>query len=79
LVLCARLGFAIPGDRTIPEQIVAHREPYFSALQAADAAWESGKLDLSEMENLLGELLAAQLLSVHEQVESLVREVVAAS
>jgi Fic family protein len=67
LVLCARLGFTIPGDRTIPDQIVAHREPYFSALQAADAAWEFGKLDLSEMETLLGELLATQLLSVHER------------
>jgi Fic family protein len=67
LILCARLGFVLPGTETIPEQIVAHRDPYFDALQAADAAWLDGRLDLSKMEDLLAELLAAQLLSVHHQ------------
>jgi hypothetical protein len=33
----------------------------------ADEAWQNGVLDLSEMEKLLGELLATQLLSIHEQ------------
>lgn len=67
LILCARLGFALPGALTIPDQIVAHRQPYFDALQAADAAWGGGQVDLTQMEELIGELLAAQLLSVHRQ------------
>ena len=67
LILCAKLGFALPGSNTIPDQIVAHRQPYFSALQAADEAWTKGMLDLSEMEARLGELLATQLLSIHQQ------------
>jgi Fic family protein len=67
LALCARLGFALPGTPTIPDQIVAHRGPYFEALQAADAAWADSRLDLSRMESLLGELLATQLLSLHNQ------------
>ena len=67
LILCAKLGFVLPGSQTIPEQIVAHREPYFDALKSADAAWQEGRLDLSQMETLLSELLAAQLLSVHNQ------------
>jgi Fic family protein len=67
LILCAKLGFPLPGSNTVPDQIVAHRQPYFEALQKADEAWLNDVLDLSEMEKLLGELLATQLLSIHEQ------------
>jgi Fic family protein len=70
LALCARLGFKIPGTPTIPESIVAEREPYYRALRAADAAWLVGRLDLREMEALMGGLLATQLLSVHKQAIS---------
>jgi hypothetical protein len=34
------------------------------ALDAADAAWESGTLDVSVMEQLMAEMLANQLSSV---------------
>ena len=71
LILCASLGFALPGAQTIPDQIVAQRGPYFDALQAADAAWANSQLDLSQMESLLGELLATQLLSIHNQATGL--------
>jgi Fic family protein len=67
MVLCAKLGFPLPGPNTIPDPIAAQRGPYFRALQAADAAYENGAIELSEMQELLGELLATQLLSVHEQ------------
>lgn len=67
LVLCARLGFRIPGTPTIPESIIAEREPYYRALQAADTAWAAGRIDLSEMEDLMASLLAKQLLAVHRQ------------
>jgi Fic family protein len=67
LVLCARLGFRIPGTPTIPESIVAERGPYYWALQAADTAWADGRIDLSKMEDLMAGLLAKQLLAVHRQ------------
>ncbi|MDQ2949871.1 MAG: Fic family protein [Acidobacteriota bacterium] len=64
LVLCARLGYSLPGTVTIPDQIVFNREPYYQALDAADAAWASGTLDVSVMEQLMAEMLANQLSSV---------------
>jgi Fic family protein len=67
LILCARLGFTLPGTPTIPEQIVAQREPYYEALRDADAAWENGKINVTKMETLLENLLATQLLAIHNR------------
>lgn len=67
LVLNVRLGFCLPGKRTIPQQIMTNRDPYYEALWAADAAEREGRLDVSAMESLLSDMLGAQLLSVHEQ------------
>ncbi len=64
LVLCARLGYRLVGTDTIPEQIVANRQPYYAALDAADAACASGGIDVTVMEALLGQMLAVQLSSV---------------
>ena len=64
LVLCARLGYVLPGTITIPEQISKNKTPYYEALEAADKAYASGKLDLTIMEQLLESLLANQLVSV---------------
>ena len=61
LVLCARLGYRLVGTNTIPEQIVANREPYYSALDAADL---TGNIDVTLMEALLEWMLAVQLSSV---------------
>lgn len=67
LVLCIKAGYNFPGSKTIPEQIVENRGPYFSALDAADAAYkETSKIDLSEMEKLLSGMLAKQLHSSYE-------------
>jgi hypothetical protein len=66
-VLCARLGYPLPGERTIPEEIVAERSPYYRALDAADAAMNEGRLDVSQMEELLSNMLARQLLEVHQK------------
>jgi Fic family protein len=66
LVLCARLGYRIPGTATIPEQIVTNRQPYYEALDAADAAWARKVVDVSAMESLLERALAVQLSSVLE-------------
>jgi len=64
LVLCAKLGYRVPGTNTIPEQIVANRQPYYEALDAADAAHSRGTIDLAAMETLLEHALAVQLSSV---------------
>jgi Fic family protein len=73
LVLCARLGYSLPGSPTVPEQIAESklsRDGYYAALHAADAAWSEGKLDISMMESLVSHCLAAQLLSVHDKATS---------
>jgi len=67
LVLCAKLGFALPGTKTIPELMVESRGRYLKALQDADSAWEQGRLGLAPMEELMSDLLAEQLLAIHER------------
>jgi Fic family protein len=66
VVLCARLGYRLPGSTTIPEQISGNKYyPYYKALEFADAAYQKDKqIDVADMEALLSELLAKQLLSV---------------
>jgi hypothetical protein len=64
MVLCARLGMGpLPGKRTIPDQIVENRDPYFEAIEEADEAWKEGTILLGKMEALLGGLLINQLNS----------------
>jgi Fic family protein len=63
LALTARLGQLLPGEPTIPDQIVDNREPYYHALDDADAAWKKGTLDVSTMEDLIEKLLERQLSS----------------
>jgi len=65
LILCVRLGDRLPGRNTIPEQIASDKSPYYRALEEADRAFKDGKLDLTATEDLLSDLLARQLVSVH--------------
>jgi fido (protein-threonine AMPylation protein) len=67
VVLSIRAKAVLPGTPTIPDQIVDNRQPYFEALDSADAAWVEGRLDLSKMERLLGRLLGHQLASFWQQ------------
>jgi fido (protein-threonine AMPylation protein) len=53
LLLCLRLGYRLPGAN--------------KALEAADRQWSEKKIDLSQLEGLLADLLADQLVSVHDQ------------
>lgn len=70
LVLCARLGYRLPGKKTVPERIAADKSPYYQALDAADTAWRNGVIDVSAMETLLSAMLAQQLLAVHSDAKS---------
>jgi Fic family protein len=66
VVLSIRAGAVPPGTPTIPDQIVNSRQPYFDALDAADAAFREGRVDVSKMEELLGALLARQLAGFYQ-------------
>lgn len=69
LVLCVRIGYRLPGIKTIPEQIAKDKNPYYSALEAADKADAASRLDVSKMESLMETLLAKQLVSVYEEAK----------
>ena len=64
-VLCAKIGYRLPGHVTLPEQIAGNKAPYYAALERADEHWASGNLDLSDLEALLDQCLASQLLTVY--------------
>jgi Fic family protein len=66
VVLSIRAGALLPGTPTIPDQIVDNRKPYFDALDAADSAYQDGRIDVSKMEELLGALLANQLAEFYK-------------
>jgi Fic family protein len=66
VVLSVRADAVLPGTPTIPDQIVDNRSPYFEALDAADAAWKEGRVDVSQMEDFLAALLAKQLASFYQ-------------
>ena len=70
LVLCIRMGYLLPGKRSIPDQIAENKTPYYKALESADIAWADNKIDLSAMKELLKAMLATQLLAVHEDSHS---------
>jgi fido (protein-threonine AMPylation protein) len=69
-VLCAKLGFHIPGVTTVAEMIAGDKGPYYEALEAADAAGKKGSIDVSEMEQLLSELLARQMVLALQRADA---------
>jgi len=66
VVMSAKIGMLLPGQNTIPDQIVDNRQPYFDALEAADLAEAGGNIDLTKMEELIENMLAKQLMGVME-------------
>ena len=66
LTLCARLGMRLPGTKTIPERIAVNKAPYYSGLDLADAAWKEQRVDVSAMEQMLSDHIAAQLVEIHQ-------------
>ena len=60
-----QLDGMLPGAPTIPEQIAANKGPYYDALEKADSALEEhGRVDVSELESMLSNMLAKQLMSI---------------
>ena len=71
LVLCSKERAWFPGVTTIPDQIVANRQPYYNALEAADQAYAASGCQFTDqtvraMEDLLGSMFANQLKSAFE-------------
>ena len=70
LVLSVKLGMLLPGTKTIPEQIVEYRDPYYEALEDADKKYAkaSGFPEdiVTKMEILMAGMLAVQLRSMHQ-------------
>lgn len=71
LVLCAKLGDRLPGRKTVPEQIAENKEPYYNALEQADAAFAQGHIDVSAMVELLESYIAVQLAETYAAVRAL--------
>ena len=69
-VLCAKVGYRLPGHQTVPEQIAADKAPYYAALEEADKHWSGDRLDLSALEALLDQCLATQLLSAYDDAKN---------
>lgn len=66
LILCAKLGNRLPGENSIPEQIVANKKPYYDALEHADKKSTKSIVDVSKMEQLLRSYFAKQLTDLHD-------------
>lgn len=69
VVLCIRMKQILPGVTTVPEQISRDKTPYYSGLDAADAAYTGGKIDVGVLEDLLDLHLNGQLLGVLESAK----------
>lgn len=69
-VLCAKIGYRLPGHVTLPEQIASDKAPYYAALGRADEHWAEGRLDLSALEALLDEWLAKQLVTACDDAKN---------
>jgi Fic family protein len=67
VVLSIKLDSLLPGTPTIPEQIASNKDPYYKALEDADKAWASKKIDVSALEGLVGDMLARQLLNAAKE------------
>lgn len=63
LVLLAKHGSLLPGDKPIPQRLVeGRRADYIAALKDADAAWAGlNVVDVAAMADLLAQVLTAQL------------------
>jgi Fic family protein len=74
MVMCCRLGYLLPGKRTIPDQISDNKHPYYEALEAADESLRAGSLNLGRLEEMLSAMLGRQLYAVHTDATGNTRE-----
>lgn len=63
-LICLKAGAILPGKKIVPERIRENREPYYSALRAADRHWDNGDFNVAELATFLGDLLKDQLAEI---------------
>lgn len=61
VVLSIKLQSLLPGTPTIPEQIAEDKKPYYDALEVADEHFRNDRIDVADLEQILGAMLAKQL------------------
>lgn len=71
LVLSVKLGYRLPGKKSMLDLLVENKKlAYYHSLEAADAAWaDREQVALSALEQLLENLLGAQLVGVIEEAK----------
>lgn len=67
VVLTIKMDSLLPGTPTIPDQIAADKNPYYSALEEADRSWRLEKINLSSMMARMESMLATQLYKATEE------------
>jgi Fic family protein len=67
VVMSIKLDSLLPGAPTIPEQIAGNKQPYYAALETADQHLADGKIDVSDLEQMLAGMLSKQLLSAAKE------------
>lgn len=60
-ILCVKNGFALPGEKTIPQLIRESPDQYYKALRHADETHGAGVVDLAPLQDMLKSLLVRQL------------------
>jgi Fic family protein len=63
-LICLKQQRILGGKKIVPERIRENRDPYYSALKAADLKWDEGDFDVSQLAAYLSDLLKAQLSEV---------------
>lgn len=66
IVLSVAQGFELPGTNVIPNQIEANKRPYYDALDAIDESEKSGEVDVSAMREMFKDMIALQLVELHD-------------
>lgn len=69
-ILCLKSGGLLPGTELLPELLRRHRhepnDPYVAALQAVDASYNAGAVNIKPLHDLVSALLNEQLASADE-------------
>jgi hypothetical protein len=69
-VLCVKLGGWLPGTPILPARLTAIRGDYVDALMKVDESMHGGKLDLTPLSKMIGELTQEQVESADGKAQS---------
>lgn len=61
VLVCVAAGGELPGEPTFLEMLAHNKIAYFRALESADRAFQKGRIDVDEMQELIERLVYAQI------------------